>query len=127
MKRNDSGGLIAQWEALSGGAANPLSRLANAAALLFDALPDVSWAGFYLARGGALELGPFQGKPACVSIPFGMGVCGAAAERGEAIIVRDVREFPGHIACDEASRSEIVIPLIDGGRVVERARVPVYI
>lgn len=88
-----------------------LANLANAAALLFDQLPDINWAGFYLEKDGQLVLGPFQGKPACTRIPLGKGVCGTAAARGETLVVQDVHQFPGHIACDPQSRSEIVLPM----------------
>ena len=91
--------------------------MANAAALLFDALADVNWVGFYLLRGDRLVLGPFQGKVACIHIPLGKGVCGTAAQRDETQLVPDVHAFPGHIACDSASRSEIVVPLRRNGRV----------
>ena len=89
--------------------------LSNVSALLFDALPALNWAGFYLADGNALLLGPFQGKVACIRIPFGKGVCGTAAETGETVVVPDVHAFPGHIACDGASNSEIVVPLFANG------------
>ena len=92
--------------------------MANAAALLFDALADVNWVGFYLLRGGRLVLGPFQGKVACIHIPLGKGVCGTAAQRDETQLVPDVHAFPGHIACDSASNAEIVVPIHQGGRVV---------
>lgn len=92
--------------------------MANAAALLFDALTDVNWAGFYLLRGGRLVLGPFQGKAACIHIPLGKGVCGTAAQRDETQRVPDVHAFPGHIACDSASNSEIVVPVHRDGVVV---------
>ncbi|MBE6908479.1 MAG: GAF domain-containing protein [Ruminococcaceae bacterium] len=92
--------------------------LANASALLYGALDDVNWAGFYLREGDTLVLGPFQGKPACIEIPLGRGVCGTAAASGETQLVPDVLAFPGHIACDAASRSEIVVPIRKGGRVV---------
>lgn len=92
--------------------------LANASALLFDALEQVNWAGFYLAREGNLVLGPFQGKPACVHIPRGRGVCGTAWANNETLRIPDVHQFPGHIACDCASRSEIVIPLRKDGIVL---------
>ncbi len=92
--------------------------MANAAALLFDALADVNWAGFYLLRGDRLVLGPFQGKVACIHIPLGKGVCGTAAQRDETQLVPDVHAFPGHIACDSASNSEIVVPIHRDGRVV---------
>ena len=91
--------------------------MANAAALLYDALADVNWAGFYLLRGEGLVLGPFQGKVACIHIPLGKGVCGTAAQRDETQLVPDVHAFPGHIACDSASNSEIVVPLHRGGAV----------
>jgi L-methionine (R)-S-oxide reductase len=86
--------------------------LANTAAAIYHTLPSVNWAGFYLARGAELVLGPFQGKPACVRIPLGRGVCGTAAARRESILVPDVHAFPGHIACDPVSRSELVVPLM---------------
>ncbi len=89
-----------------------LPNLANTSALLYEELPDLNWAGFYLLTAGELVLGPFQGKPACVRIALGRGVCGTAAQRRESIVVPDVHAFPGHIACDAASRSELVIPLI---------------
>ena len=103
---------------LTEGVRHPVSNLANAAALLWEALEDVNWAGFYLLEGGTLVLGPFQGKPACIEIGPGRGVCGAAAAQNATQLVPDVHAFPGHIACDCDSRSEIVIPLRDGGRVV---------
>lgn len=92
--------------------------MANAAALLYDSLEDVNWAGFYLLRGERLVLGPFQGKVACIHIPLGKGVCGMAVRRDESLLVPDVHAFPGHIACDSASNSEIVVPIHWGGRVV---------
>jgi len=92
--------------------------MANAAALLYDALEDVNWAGFYLLREGRLVLGPFQGKVACIHIPMGRGVCGTAAKQDETQLVPDVHAFPGHIACDSASNAEIVVPIHQGGRVV---------
>ena len=94
------------------------SALSNLSALVYDTLPDLNWAGFYLMRGGRLVVGPFQGKPACIHIPVGKGVCGTALERDETQLVPDVHAFPGHIACDSASRSEIVIPLHLRGRAV---------
>ncbi len=92
--------------------------LSNVSALLADALPELNWVGFYLLRGGQLVVGPFQGKPACVHIPVGKGVCGTSLERDEALNVPDVHAFPGHIACDSASRSELVIPLHFDGKPV---------
>ena len=92
--------------------------MANAAALLFEALGDVNWAGFYLLRGDRLVLGPFQGKVACIHIPLGKGVCGTAAQRDETQLVPDVHAFPGHIACDSASNSELVVPIHRRGAVV---------
>src|SRR5438552_6038336 len=110
--------LAAQLAALIDGEPDLVANTANMAALLYHGLPELNWAGFYFARGGELGLGPFQGKPACVRIAWGQGVCGTAAARGEALIVADVHEFPGHIACDLASRSELVVPLVKAGRVL---------
>ena len=109
--------LIEQLAALLAGETNRVANAANAAALIFHGLPDLNWTGFYLREGGELVLGPFQGKPACVRIPIGKGVCGTAAARAEAVLVRDVHEFPGHISCDPESRSELVLPLIEAGAV----------
>jgi len=95
-----------------------IANLANAAALLYATLPDLNWAGFYLMRDGGLVVGPFQGKPACVRIALGRGVCGTAAARRATLIVPDVHAFPGHIACDAASNSEIVVPLVKGGTLL---------
>lgn len=94
-----------------------LANLANTAAMLFHTLPDLNWAGFYLHKQDELVLGPFQGKPACVRIPWGRGVCGTAVQEKRTQVVRDVHLFPGHIACDEASRSEIVVPIMQEGKV----------
>jgi GAF domain-containing protein len=102
-------------EALLDGESDALANLANASGLLAEALERVNWCGFYLMRGGELVLGPFQGKPACVRIAVGKGVCGTAAQRRETLVVPDVNAFPGHIACDAASRSEIVVPILQGG------------
>ena len=104
--------LCAQLSSLNEGCSLPLPVLANASALLWMSLPRINWAGFYLLRGDELILGPFQGKPACTVIPLGKGVCGAAAASRQTRRVADVHLFPGHIACDSASASEIVIPLI---------------
>lgn len=103
--------ILASLCGLLEGENHPLSALANTAALLWASLPDINWAGFYLLHGGALWLGPFQGKSACVRIEPGRGVCGTALSRGETLVVPDVHAFPGHIACDAASRAEIVVPL----------------
>jgi len=109
--------LAEQARALFRGERDAVANAANMAALLFGNLEDLNWAGFYFLRGEELVLGPFQGKVACVRIALGKGVCGTAAQRRETIIVPDVHAFPGHIACDVASQSEIVIPLIEGGRI----------
>jgi GAF domain-containing protein len=98
------------------GERDAIANLANAAALVWEIVPRLNWAGFYLLRGDELVLGPFQGRAACTRIAPGQGVCGAAAERRETLFVPDVRRFPGHIACDAASRSEIVVPLVKGGK-----------
>lgn len=92
--------------------------LSNASALIFENLEGLNWAGFYLMNKGSLLLGPFQGKTACIRIPLGKGVCGTAAEKDETVVVKDVHEFPGHIACDSASNSEIVVPIHSEGKVV---------
>ncbi len=97
---------------------NGLANTANMCALLYQMLPDVNWVGFYFLQGGELVLGPFQGKVACVRIPMGSGVCGSAAARREILVVPDVNQFPGHIACDASSRSEIVLPLVQAGRLL---------
>lgn len=113
-------GLLAkQLRALLEGEEHPLPALANAAALIWQAVPDINWAGFYLNTGNhELLLGPFQGNTACIRIPFSRGVCGAAAREETTQLVRDVHMFPGHIACDSASNSEIVVPLMCGGRLM---------
>lgn len=110
--------LRAQLASLLHGERDAIANAANTAALLYQFLPRVNWVGFYLLQGNELVLGPFQGKPACVRIAMGKGVCGTAAERRASIVVPDVFAFPGHIACDAASRSELVVPLIDGGRLL---------
>ena len=110
--------LARSLQALIAGERDWIANLANASALLFDALPDLNWAGFYLLKEGELVVGPFQGKPACVRIALGKGVCGTAAMRRETIVVPDVNAFPGHIACDAASNSEIVVPMIRDGEVI---------
>jgi len=106
--------LARDLRALLSGETDLIANAANTAALIYDALPDLNWAGFYLHKDGELVLGPFQGKPACVRIAIGKGVCGTAAERRETVLVEDVHAFPGHIACDSASNSEVVIPLLRG-------------
>lgn len=103
--------LVSQARSLLEGESNQIANAANLSALIFHSLPELNWAGFYFALDGELVVGPFQGKPACVRIPMGRGVCGRAAETRETQVVPDVDAFPGHIACDSASRSEIVIPL----------------
>jgi GAF domain-containing protein len=110
--------LARQLAALIDGERDLIANCANMAALVYHGLPQLNWAGFYFARQGELVLGPFQGKPACIRIPWGEGVCGTAAARGSPIVVPDVHEFPGHIACDPESRSELVVPLVDDGRVL---------
>src|SRR6202140_2087085 len=110
--------LQGQLAALFAGERNGVSNAANMSALLYAALPNLNWVGFYFLQGRELVLGPFQGKVACVRIGLGGGVCGTAAERRETVIVADVSAFPGHIACDPASRSEIVVPLIQNGQLL---------
>lgn len=110
--------LVQQLEGLLHGERDAIANAANLSALLYEAMPRLNWAGFYLMRGGELVLGPFQGKPACVRIPVGRGVCGTAVARRESVLVEDVHAFPGHIACDAASRSELVVPLIRDGEVI---------
>ncbi len=110
--------LVTQAAGLLAGERDPWANAANVAALVFALLPGLNWAGFYFLRGGELVVGPFQGKPACVRIALGRGVCGTAAAARRTVVVRDVHAFPGHIACDAASNSEIVVPIVDGGRLV---------
>jgi GAF domain-containing protein len=110
--------LIAQTEALISGVPHRIANLANVSALIFDTLEDLNWAGFYLLEGETLVLGPFQGKPACIEIPVSRGVCGAAVREDRAQLVPDVHAFQGHIACDSASRSELVVPLRKNGAVI---------
>ncbi len=111
-------GLAGELCALLGDERDALANLANTAALIFHALPKLNWAGFYLWRGGELVLGPFQGKPACVRIALGRGVCGSALAQRRSLVVPDVHAFPGHIACDATSRSELVVPLLAGERIL---------
>ncbi len=110
--------LQGQLAGLFAGERNALANTANMSALLYEGLPNVNWVGFYFLHGRELVLGPFQGKVACIRIAMGSGVCGTAAERRETVIVEDVQAFPGHIACDAASRSEIVLPLIHNGQLL---------
>ncbi len=110
--------LLEQSQGLLHGERDRIANAANLSALLFNALPNLNWAGFYFFDGTELVVGPFQGLPACVRIPLDKGVCGAAARSRETQLVRDVHAFPGHIACDAASRSEIVIPLVKDGALV---------
>ena len=110
--------LAAQLSALLAGERDLIANAANFSSLLFHSLPDVNWAGFYFAKDDELVLGPFQGQPACVRIKIGQGVCGAAAAKCETVIVPNVHEFPGHIACDSASNSEIVVPLLKDSKLI---------
>ena len=110
--------LAAALEALVAGEPDGIANMANAAALIFETLPDLNWAGFYRNIGGELVLGRFQGRAACIRIPFGKGVCGAAAATLEVQRVEDVHAFPGHIACDSASNSEIVVPIVRNGELI---------
>ncbi|MEP6830465.1 MAG: GAF domain-containing protein [Rhizomicrobium sp.] len=110
--------LAQQLTGLLSGERDMIANAANTAALIFTSLPELNWAGFYFLQGDTLVLGPFQGKPACVRITVGQGVCGTAAEQRKTQRVGDVNDFPGHIACDVASRSELVVPLIHAGRVI---------
>ena len=122
LNKNDKTGvyrfLIEQTELLLAGEPDWSANSANFASLIFHTLPDLNWAGFYWLKGGELVLGAFQGKPACVRIQIGRGVCGAAAEKLETVVVKNVYEFPGHIACDSASNSEIVIPLVKNEKLI---------
>ena len=109
--------LCEQLRALSEDNPHRIAKLANASALIYQGLDRLNWAGFYFLEGGKLVLGPFQGRPACIEIPMGRGVCGTAAKLDQTQLVKDVHAFPGHIACDSASRSEIVVPLHENGIV----------
>ncbi len=110
--------LVEAAEALTAGEPDAIANMANVSALLFEALPDLNWAGFYRNVGGELVLGPFQGRAACIRIPFGKGVCGTAAATLEPQCIEDVHAFPGHIACDAASASELVVPLVHEGALI---------
>lgn len=109
--------LIAQVKALTEGVPYTIANLANVSAAIWQAMDKINWAGFYLMDAGKLVLGPFQGKPACIEIPVGKGVCGTAVKEEKTILVEDVHQFPGHIACDSASNSEIVVPIFKNGEV----------
>ncbi len=110
--------MLAQIESVFENERDFIANLANCAALIYNTLPDLNWAGFYILRGNDLVLGPFQGKPACVRIPLGKGVCGTSAQQRATIVVDDVNQFPGHIVCDSASLSEIVVPIINDGQLI---------
>jgi len=110
--------LLAALDALTVDERDPIANMANAAALVWEYLPDLNWAGFYRAVEGELVLGPFQGKVACIRIAMGKGVCGTAAAERTTLLVEDVHAFPGHIACDAASRSELVVPVVSDGRLI---------
>ena len=109
--------LIAQVRALTDGVPHWVANFANASAAIWQAMDGINWAGFYILEDGILVLGPFQGKPACIEIPMGRGVCGTAAAEQKTQLVPDVHQFPGHIACDSASNSEIVVPIFKDGKV----------
>jgi GAF domain-containing protein len=111
-------GLAAQLRSLLEGERDFIANAANLSSLVYHSLPDLNWAGFYLLKDGELVLGPFQGKPACVRIAIGKGVCGTAAEQRQTILVDNVHEFPGHIACDSESNSEVVVPLIKDQQLI---------
>ena len=117
-KPGDYARLAQELTGLLAGETDRIANAANTAALIFAALPEVNWAGFYFLRGTELVLGPFQGKPACVRIGLGQGVCGAAAAQRRTLVVPDVQKFPGHITCDAASRAEIVVPLLEAGTLL---------
>ncbi len=110
--------LLSAIDALTADEPDPVANMANAAAVIWEYLPDLNWAGFYRMIDGELVLGPFQGKAACIRIPLGKGVCGTAAATGETQLVADVHAFPGHIACDAASQSELVVPIVRDGTVI---------
>jgi GAF domain-containing protein len=117
-KPADYARLAQDLSGLLDGESDRIANAANTAALIFVALPDINWAGFYFLRGTELVLGPFQGKPACVRIGLGQGVCGAAAAQRRTLVVPNVQKFPGHITCDTASRAEIVVPLLEAGTLI---------
>ncbi len=117
-KREQHAALLSGLDGLLHGERDAIANCANASSLIWHTLPDLNWAGVYLWKNGELVVGPFQGKPACVRIALGRGVCGTSAARRETIVVPDVHAFPGHIACDSASNSEIVVPLLAGDRLL---------
>lgn len=117
-KRASYRDLVQELDALLTGETDLTANAANAAAAIYHSLPELNWAGFYFLRDDQLVLGPFQGRPACVRIPMGKGVCGTAAIQRRSVLVPDVETFPGHIACDSASRSELVVPLLAGDRLI---------
>jgi len=110
--------LASALQGLIAGESDAVANMANAAALIWETLPDLNWVGFYRNVGGELVLGPFQGRPACIRIPFGSGVCGVAAQTRQVQRIDDVHAFPGHIACDGASNSELVVPIVRDGELV---------
>jgi L-methionine (R)-S-oxide reductase len=118
LAQGDATDLLQLADGAFSGERDPWANAANAAALVYELLPDLNWVGFYFLRGGGLVVGPFQGRVACVRIPLGQGVCGTAAAQRTTLIVQDVTAFPGHIACDPASNSEIVVPLVAGQRLI---------
>src|SRR5437762_2786642 len=118
MKPDFYSKLAAETESLLEGETDFIANAANFSAMVYHSLPDVNWAGFYLLKGDELVLGPFQGKPACIRIALGKGVCGTAAVQRATVLVPNVHDFPGHIACDSASNSEIVVPLISGEQLL---------
>lgn len=114
----DKNTLLTQLESLLSAETDPVANMANTAALVYNGLAGLNWAGFYLLKESVLVLGPFQGKPACVRISVGRGVCGTAVQLRKTVLVPDVHQFPGHIACDSASQSEVVVPLIKNGAIL---------
>ncbi len=118
LAKTDTADLLQLADGVFTGERDPWANAANTAALVFETLPDLNWVGFYFLRGGELVVGPFQGRTACVRIPLGSGVCGTAAARRATIVVPDVHAFPGHIACDSASNSELVVPMLSGDRLI---------
>ena len=118
LANTETADLLQLADGVFAGERDPWANAANAAALVFETLAEINWAGFYFLRGGELVVGPFQGRAACVRIPVGSGVCGTAAARRETVIVPDVHAFAGHIACDSASNSELVVPMLSGDRLI---------